>query len=115
MASDSDPSITPKTKENTMSNENAADTRHSSRSSGSAGLGIPKAKYTVGDSVMVKCDQVGLFPATVTRVWWDNYRLHMDYEVMEEGGIKTDGYTEDWLSPQNTEPTRSRGSSGDKI
>jgi hypothetical protein len=62
---------------------------------------IPKAKYTVGDPVIVECMEGENFPATVTRVWWDNIRSQMDYEVMEESGVKTDGYTEEWFSPQN--------------
>lgn len=63
---------------------------------------IPKAKFTVGDSVMVKCTEAGQPPsyaATVHRVEYNLRSGQFDYVVTETGRDSTDGYTEDWLSP----------------
>lgn len=58
---------------------------------------IPKSEYNVGDRVIVRCEESEDFEATISRVWWDDIRNRMDYEVTEPDGGKSDGYTDDWL------------------
>lgn len=64
---------------------------------------IPKAKFSVGDPVFVRCEEAGCppsFEATVTAA--QLVGDHIEYGVREvdrtEGGV--DGYTEEWLSPR---------------
>lgn len=66
---------------------------------------IPKPKHTVGDEVTVRCDEYpGIpFPAVVSAVWWcRDYGQH-EYRVIGNDGVESDGYTEAWLSPRNSE------------
>jgi hypothetical protein len=66
-------------------------------------MNIPKPKYNVADKVSVRCDEYpGVpFPATVSAVWWcSKYNQH-EYCVMEADGCESDGYTDEWLSPEN--------------
>jgi len=64
---------------------------------------VPKSAYNVGDPVMVRCDDHPdvPFPATISSVWWClKYNQH-EYRVMEYDGCESDGYTDEWMSPQN--------------
>lgn len=61
---------------------------------------IPKPKFQVGDSVLVRCDEAGcppLFDAVVSAIVFDPKTQQLGYTVMEKSGQLTDGYTEDWL------------------
>lgn len=67
-------------------------------------MNIPKSKFNVADKVAVRCDEYpGVpFPATVSAVWWcSKYNQH-EYRVTEDDGCESDGYTDEWLSPENT-------------
>tara|TARA_B110000495_G_scaffold203492_1_gene227459 strand:- start:2974 stop:3732 length:759 start_codon:yes stop_codon:yes gene_type:complete len=64
---------------------------------------IPKAKYNVGDRVIAIAEDGESFPATIRRAWWDMILKRMDYEVQEENGAKSDGYTDEMLSKAKEE------------
>lgn len=66
---------------------------------------VPKAKFHIGDEVDVSMAYPG-DPETY-RACVCGIRLvrhgDLDYTVMEEGGVQTDGYTEKWFSPANVD------------
>jgi hypothetical protein len=65
---------------------------------------IPKSKYNVGDSVMVRCEETSNFPATVSGVRWEGRHNHINqhwYEITDDDTEVSDGYTDEWLSPMN--------------
>ena len=75
---------------------------------------IPKARFTVGDQVNVKCVEAGCpdaYAGIIAGVYWNrNLPATITYAILEPDGCLCDGYTEDWLTPvaANTvrEPSR---------
>lgn len=68
---------------------------------------IPKSKFHIGDAVRVRCVEAGCAPefgATVCAINFIPHHQRLEFTVMDAQGHRTDGYTEDWLSPIS-EPT----------
>lgn len=65
---------------------------------------IPKAQFHIGDKVMVRCEEAGYqdFLAVVAAINFNPYGA-IDYTVMEPNGMKTDGYSDDWLTAATEE------------
>ncbi len=62
-------------------------------------LPIPRAKFSVGDRVYVRCIEAGhapTFEATVIDVSLDQFNT-IFYGIEEEDGLRSDGYTTSWL------------------
>jgi hypothetical protein len=64
---------------------------------------IPKAQFHIGDEVDVRIEEAGQPPTFRARVCGIRLDAHgeLDYSVMEDNGMRSDGYIESWLSPVN--------------
>ena len=69
-------------------------------------MNIPKSKYNIADKVLVRCDETGFpFLATVVEIRLNGRTCSanptLEYTVQDADGMFADGYTEEWLSPEN--------------
>ena len=64
---------------------------------------IPKALYTVGDKVFVKCPEnldASYWAGTVVEVSFRRHFGQIEYAIADDNGTY-DGYTEKWLSQKS--------------
>ena len=61
---------------------------------------IPKAEHHIGDAVTVAIEEAGCPPSFDARVCGIQINRHgqIEYEVVEDNGARSDGYTERWLT-----------------
>lgn len=61
---------------------------------------LPKSKFNFGDRVRVKVVETGCedFEGNIYAIGWKSVFGHIEYDIIEDSGQRSGGYTDEWLT-----------------